>query len=168
MDGRSYMNFSGRQTYDLRLWRLFDKEEATLPCFFYWRTMILLTNNENFKNKKYDSIVVKYLNEDYLKSFYMARDLIHKNYVLLTHPLYGNFRPRDTLYRSFLLKKSDSLHLDSVYLIEDSIKRVENYFLETEIREMDEAVKEDLREIDEELINEVLESLWLGVKQCMI
>ena len=124
------------------------------------REILLLTNNPRFDNQKFDKVEVKFYNDkDYLEMFYKVRDLLHLNYKLLTHPLYGNFRPRDTIFRSFIVEKQDKIDLDSIELIEGAIKRAEHTFSEQSPRLMTESIISDLSEIDMELILPVLNNL---------
>ena len=52
--------------------------------------MLLITNNEFFKDAiKRNDVTVEYIDIDYIGILKKARDLIHQNYRLVTHPLYG-------------------------------------------------------------------------------
>jgi len=52
----------------------------------------------------------------------LARDKVHMGHRLLTHPLSGSVKPGQTPYKSLIIsKETDSLDLDSLKIIEDSI-----------------------------------------------
>lgn len=68
--------------------------------------MLLITNNEYFKDAiKRSDIKVEYMDIDYIGILKKARDLIHQNYRLVTHPLYGSVKPNETVFRSVILEK---------------------------------------------------------------
>ncbi len=54
-----------------------------------------------------------------------ARDLVHRGWKLLHHPLYGNYRPRQQPYRSLLLAapspETAGPDMDSLHLIEEAL-----------------------------------------------
>lgn len=124
------------------------------------KKFLLLTNNPRFNSLNFDKVEINFFEDkNYLEMFYKVRDLIHLGYRLLTHPLYGNFRPRDTLFRTFIVVKDDKLDVDSLMLVEDAIKRAEHTFNETVPRRMTDSIISDLSEIDMELILPVLNNL---------
>ena len=84
--------------------------------------MLLITNNEFFKDAiKRNDVTVEYIDIDYIGILKKARDLIHQNYRLVTHPLYGSVKPNETVFRSVILEKSDKFDTDSLMMIEESI-----------------------------------------------
>lgn len=84
--------------------------------------MKLLTNNPKFLNYQNKKIKIKYYETNYFEILKKTRDLVHKNYEILTHPLYGSIKkPNETLYRSIVLQKSDSLSINSLSLISEAI-----------------------------------------------
>lgn len=91
-----------------------------------------------------------------------VRDLVHRGWTLLSHPLYGNLRPYQHPYRSVLaeLEGEDSglpVDLQSLEYIESAIGI---YSAEEERipsdRDMPEDVKKDFAYIDGELMKETL------------
>ena len=79
--------------------------------------MKLITNNPEFLNYEKKGIEVDYRDVDYLKILETARDLIHMNYEMLTHPLYGSVKPNETIYRSIVVDFKDNLDVNSVTMI---------------------------------------------------
>ncbi|HAZ36265.1 MAG TPA: GrdX protein, partial [Clostridiaceae bacterium] len=60
--------------------------------------LIIITNNplsKEFFNDKYE---VQFINGSLMDVLIKVRDLIHKGYVLLTHPLMGSVKPNQTPY----------------------------------------------------------------------
>ena len=117
----------------------------------------IVTNNPKFI--KYNNFRVEYKLENYIEVLYRVRDYVHKNNKIITHPLYGNITPTTTLYRSVVLEEANYLDLESVYLIEDSIQKVERIIKLEKIRNFSESIKKDLEFIDYTLIKETLDQI---------
>lgn len=100
-----------------------------------------------------------------------ARDLIHKGWVLLTHPLYGNLSPSKNPYRTLLIKNPHvesphplSCHLESLKLIEEALSAYSSCASHKLFSGVgDVPLKNDFAWIDVELMRESLlsYSLWL-------
>ena len=122
--------------------------------------MLLITNNKKFfEVKDYlsaNNIELKYLENDYIGVLEYGRDLIHNNYELLTHPLYGSVKPNETLYRTLILKKSDKLDFNSLSLIEDAIQTAEKFKKNKLTPMWTESVKDDFRVIDFDLMSKTI------------
>ena len=118
--------------------------------------MKLLTNNPKFfiyQNKK---IKIKYYETNYFEILKKTRDLVHKNYEILTHPLYGSIKPNETLYRSIVLQKSDSLSINSLSLISEAIDTFMKFKNNRETPLWSEKIKEDFSVIDFDLITNAI------------
>ena len=85
-----------------------------------------------------------------------TRDLVHKNYEILTHPLYGSIKPNETLYRSIVLQKSDSLSINSLSLISEAIDTFMKFKNNRETPLWSEKIKEDFSVIDFDLITNAI------------
>ena len=85
-----------------------------------------------------------------------TRDLVHKNYEILTHPLYGSIKPNETLYRSIVLQKSDSLSINSLSLISEAIDTFMKFKNNKETPLWSEKIKEDFSVIDFDLITNAI------------
>jgi hypothetical protein len=86
-----------------------------------------------------------------------ARSLVQSRWRLLTHPLYGNFRPRDVLFRSILLEApgEETTDPDSVLLVESALER---YRADPSVpgRAFPERWRHDAAEVDLALLRESL------------
>lgn len=79
----------------------------------------------------------------------MVRDYIHKGHRLLTHPLSGSVKPKETPYKSIIISQSaTALDIKSLSIIEESIACYHR-FCE---REIPEHTHKDFMEIDCSLI----------------
>jgi hypothetical protein len=116
-----------------------------------------VTNNPKFIG--YHNFLIDFNEDGFLDVLYRVRNLIHKNYKILTHPLYGNITPTTTLYRSIVVEKVNYLDMESVYLIEDSIQKVERIIKLEKHRIFPDSIKEDLEFIDYTLIKETLDQI---------
>lgn len=119
--------------------------------------MIIITNNPKFIG--YKDIKVEYKKEKYLDVLYRARNYIHRNHILLTHPLYGNITPTTTLYRTLILKENDSIDFFSVEIIENSINKVERIINTEKTKLLNSSIREDLEFIDYTLIIETIDQI---------
>ncbi|MEG0250219.1 MAG: GrdX family protein [Peptostreptococcus sp.] len=126
--------------------------------------MLLITNNEKFLESedflKSNDIELKFLdNKDYIGILEYSRDLIHKGYELLTHPLYGSVKPNETIYRTLILKANKELDFNSLSLIEDAIETA-NKFKKNKITPLwTESVKDDFRVIDYDLMSKTIDRI---------
>ncbi len=121
--------------------------------------MKLLTNNPKFLNYKKKKMEVDYRETDYLEILKTARDYIHKNFELLTHPMYGSIKPNETLYRSIVLKEGEKLDINSVTLISDAVETFIKFNKNRKTPEWNETVKEDFSVIDYDLVNNAIERI---------
>ncbi len=71
----------------------------------------LITNNASyFRQKPQESppnFSVHHVDGTCYDVFVQGRDLVHQGWILLNHPLYGNFTPGQQPYRSLLLQCAD-------------------------------------------------------------
>lgn len=121
---------------------------------------MLITNNPMFKDyedKDFINLEIVYKDVEPLEILKIGRDYIHQNYKLLTHPLYGNFRPHELFYRTILIKKSEQLEPESLELIENSILKIEDILKKTQKRYASDEVIEDYAYIDFQIIKENME-----------
>lgn len=88
-------------------------------------TLFIVTNNDKVLDKYHD-YNIKYIDSESMYDvFITARDLIHKGYKLLTHPMSSSLKANQTPYKSILmLKKNDGINFEDLQLIENAI---ENY-----------------------------------------
>ena len=110
--------------------------------------MKLLTNNPAFLNYDKKNIEVDYRETDYLGILKIARDYVHENYRILTHPLYGSVKPNETIYRSVVLVEGDS-----------TIETFEKFKGNRRTPAWIDRVKEDFSVIDYDLITNAIERI---------
>ncbi len=118
--------------------------------------MKLLTNNPKFLDYENKGIEVDYRNISYLEILKIARDYTHKNYEILTHPMYGSVKPNETIYRSIVLKKSDKLDINSVNLMSQAIETFMKFKKNKETPLWIDSVKDDFSVIDYDLITNAI------------
>ena len=123
--------------------------------------MIIITNNEKVMKESYTSCTIEYVHGSYGDVLITVRDRIHKGHKLLTHPLSGSVKPNETPYKSIIIsKRMEELDMDSLFIIEDSIKIYEQ-FMKNPTRFGDtnqEHVLNDFREVDYRLLMGALKS----------
>lgn len=120
--------------------------------------MKLLTNNPRFKDYKNSDlrIEVEFFDTTYLEILEKTRDYVHKQYEILTHPLYGSVKPNETLYRSVLIREAKQLDYNSVNLISDAISSFTKFQKNKITPEWTERVKDDFSVIDYDLITNAI------------
>ena len=102
-----------------------------------------------------------------------SRNLIHKGWVLLTHPLYGNLRPHQHPYRSILMERasesSSTVEPLSVEYIENAIaiySAQSSRILSVE--GMPENVRQDFSFIDADLMKESLSRYRMFIREVSV
>lgn len=122
--------------------------------------MILITNNNLFENNiKRDDIELEYIDTDYVGVLKKARDLIHNNYQMLTHPLYGSVKPNETVYRSVLLEQGNSLDSNSLLLIEEAIATATKFLNNSKPKPWPEDILDDFRVIDFDILSKTFDQI---------
>ncbi len=121
--------------------------------------MKLLTNNPKFLNYENKKIEIDYHETDYLEILKKARNFIHRNYEIKTHPLYGSIKPNETIYRSIVLEKTDRLDINSVLLISEAIDTFIKFKKNRDIPKWNDRIKEDFSVIDFDLIINAIERI---------
>ena len=121
--------------------------------------MKLLTNNPKFLNYENKKIEIDYYETDYLEILKKARNFIHRNYEIKTHPLYGSIKPNETIYRSIVLEKTDRLDINSVLLISEAIDTFIKFKKNRDIPKWNDRIKEDFSVIDFDLIINAIERI---------
>lgn len=127
--------------------------------------VLLVTNNARIVGHVSTSRFIEGTAQDV---FVAARDLVHQGWRLLTHPLYGNFRPLQQPFRSVLLQKPSlfpaPVDMDSLKLLEEALAF---HALPKETSAADAGFAsntlEDLAFLDMELMKESLlrDRLWI-------
>lgn len=122
---------------------------------------IIITNNPDVKEKFQDYFKVEFLEDKtYMEVLYYTRDLIHKGYELLTHPLSGSVKPNETPYKSIMLSsKVGDLDQSGLTILEESIQTVVKFTENKKTPNWTERVLDDFRVIDLSLMENVIDRL---------
>lgn len=83
---------------------------------------MVITNNPLVRSRLDDTYEVIYLELSYEELLKVVRDRIYEGHRLLTHPLSGSVKPKETPYKSVLIsERKEKVDGESVRLIENSI-----------------------------------------------
>ena len=118
---------------------------------------LIITNNPEVASLYPD--ICNYYPESLPEILYRARDLIHLQHHLISHPLAGSVKPNTTPYKSVILtsEQQSSLDLQSLQLIENAIQVTLRMLRDQPLRNMDSSIRADFALIDKELIKSALE-----------
>lgn len=84
------------------------------------RTKVFILTN-NLKAKKHYP-EARYMEGEFMDVINAARDLIHKGHKLISHPLTGSVKPKETKYKSILMTAdAGAIDMQSLELIENAI-----------------------------------------------
>lgn len=122
---------------------------------------MILTNNSKVAEDFAENNRMEYLDgEAFISILYYARDLIHKNYILLTHPLSGSIKPNETPFKSLALSaEPKEFDIQSLEIIENAIATTEKLLKDCKVREWPERIIDDFKLIDYNLIKSGIESI---------
>ena len=110
---------------------------------------ILITNNKLAKERLAHKFNVKHFDITYLQVLTTVRDYIHKGHKLLTHPLSGSVKPKETPYKSIVISGAvGELDVNSLIIIEESIATYNKFAY----RPIPDSALGDFMEIDCSLI----------------
>ena len=85
-------------------------------------TYMVITNNPLVRSRLHDTHEVIYLELSYEELLKVVRDRIYEGHRLLTHPLSGSVKPKETPYKSVLIsERKEKVDGESVRLIENAI-----------------------------------------------
>ncbi len=121
---------------------------------------IIYSNNPMFMLNPPTGFKVEFISvPTALDVLYSARNQIHKNHLLLTHPLHSNIRPNDTPYRSVAVSYSagSTIDLYSLDLIETAITVYEKHTQNSRNNLWSNSTLKDLQLIDYDLISNAIE-----------
>ena len=86
------------------------------------KDVVIVTNNPLVLKEMEHRYSIIYKETTFDGILEQIRDLIHKGYRLLTHPLSGSVKPGETPYKSVLTSRGERLDMTSLTLIEDAIR----------------------------------------------
>ena len=122
------------------------------------KDLMIITNNSMVKRKYNDLLAVNYCN-DLNQVMVTTRDLIHKGFRLVSHPLAGSVKPVQNPYRSIIVKKGEELDYYSLEIIEKSMEKVKQFEKNHKIKNLTDSILEDYQVIDLSLIESGIDSL---------
>lgn len=120
--------------------------------------MLIITNNPMIQENVTGKEVIM-LDTDYIGTLKECRDLVHKGYELLSHPLYGSVKPNETPYRTVIIKKGKSLDTNSLNLIEEAIETAEKFKNNKLTPMWTEKVLDDFRVIDFDIMRNTIQRI---------
>ncbi len=125
--------------------------------------VFILTNNPKAKEEYPEAFFV---GKEFLDILLYARDLIHLGHRLISHPLTGSVKPKETKYKSILMTaEAQSLDMKSLQLIESAIVTTEK-FKEVKRNWPDvKKIDEDFQVIDLTLLQAGVEALNSSTEQ---
>ena len=117
--------------------------------------MLIITNNPMFKNYtgRYE---VEFQDMDYIGILKKTRDYLHLSYELLTHPLYGSVKPYETIYRTIVIQKANTISFTSIELIEEAIETATKFYKINKNIKWTNEILEDFQVVDKDLIDNAL------------
>ena len=111
---------------------------------------IIVTNNPYVRDKFENEFNLVYIddNKTYMEVLTTIRDMVHKGYKLLTHPLSGSVKPNETPYKSVMLEEGSKLDSDSLMVIEGAIQTMKKFQNNEVTPNWPESVHDDFRVVD--------------------
>lgn len=84
---------------------------------------IIVTNNPLVEKRLGNIYKVIYIKNSYEELLKEVRDRVHKGHILLSHPLSGSVKPKETPYKSVMLStKREKLDMHSLSIIESGLE----------------------------------------------
>ena len=122
-----------------------------------YREVLLITNNP-MVNDFLKQLVFKFIIGNTMSVYKEARDMIHKNHVLLTHPLFSSLKPNETPYRTIALSRQprEVLDIDSLMYIEKAIEVTQKFLNIRHIPEDSEKLLNDFQIVDFSIIENAI------------
>lgn len=110
----------------------------------------IITNNPMFLNSEFN-FNTQFYNVSIEEIFRITSKRIHEGFCLLTHPLSGSVKPKETPYKSVVItNKKGNIDLFSLKIIESSLECCNKFKFKT--YKYDENILKDFQLIDFELI----------------
>ncbi len=113
--------------------------------------LLFVTNNDEIQKRFNEMLTVIYLEgASYVDVMLEVRDLIHRGYTLVSHPLCGSIKPNQTPYRTVLLSdKSDrTAFYKSCQTIETTLEAAQKFIRDKATPSWSEKSRADFRTVD--------------------
>ncbi|MHC6180432.1 GrdX family protein [Clostridium sp. JNZ X4-2] len=116
--------------------------------------IIVITNNPMCKKQLTNKYKIDFIEGTVMQVLKRARNYIHGNHKLLTHPLMGSIKPNETPYRTIIIteKTEDTVDISSLNYIERGIHTTEKFFRDYGIPQWNQKILDDFSLIDYELV----------------
>lgn len=121
--------------------------------------MLILTNNPKVQKESPKDKEVVYKDCTYVEILKEGRDLIHKGYELLSHPLYSSVKPNETPYRTIILKNNHNVDMNSILLIEEAINTSTKFQANKKTPNWTPQILDDFQTIDYDIINKTIDRI---------
>ncbi len=115
---------------------------------------IIVTNNPRVRDAYSANHEIHFISGDFSCVLIAARDLIHKGFRLLTHPLSGSVKPNETPFKSILLCSGSGIDLPSLSMIENALDACRKFPIK--YPEMPDAMRDDFSLIDYTLFSSAI------------
>ena len=114
------------------------------------KDLVIITNNPLVYEKLNDKYEVQFFEISYLDILFKVRDFVYKNHKLLTHPLSGSIKPKETKYKSIAIEKKETeLDIESCNLISNAIEVYSKF----NVLEFPDSMLSDFQLVDLSLIS---------------
>lgn len=123
------------------------------------KDVVIVTNNPLVLKEMEHRYSIIYKETTFDGILEQIRDLIHKGYRLLTHPLSGSVKPGETPYKSVLMSRGERLDMTSLTLIEDAIRTSRKF--EDKSEKYSGRTLDDLKLIDMDLLKGAIASAYI-------
>lgn len=123
------------------------------------KNVVIVTNNPLVLKEMEHRYSIIYKETTFDGILEEIRDLIHKGYRLLTHPLSGSVKPGETPYKSVLMSRGERLDMTSLTLIEDAIRTGRKF--EDKSEKYSGKTLDDLKLIDMDLLKGAIASAYI-------
>lgn len=123
------------------------------------KDVVIVTNNPLVLKEMEHRYRIIYKETTFDGILEQIRDLIHKGYRLLTHPLSGSVKPGETPYKSVLMSRGERLDMTSLTLIEDAIRTSRKF--EDKSEKYSSKTLDDLKIIDMDLLKGAIASAYI-------
>lgn len=125
------------------------------------KNVLIISNNPYVYEAYCLKFNIEFIDGNYYNVLTRVRDYVHQGYDLITHPLMGSVKPNETPYRSIILKKNNTMDLQSLEIIESSIAAYEKFERIKPTPNWSPKVLEDFRFVDQRLFESSLDNIIL-------
>jgi len=130
-----------------------EKENAAVPKQDFY----IITNNPLVRDKLGTQYTVEFYDIPYEEIFRRVRDQVHQGHLLLSHPLSGSIKPRETPYKSVMVSKSrGALDSQSLLIMEQCIETCKKF--KFKYTSLPQRVLDDFQLVDFTLIDSAVGS----------